>query len=93
MSHLFVGMPYQTWNLRYYKNIRIISYVGLESFLLYINLDVVSSSNVFSSLIYVFRYKGINYSELMKFQFALSKNIYIKISIHMPKSIDRTFKV
>ena len=37
----------------------IISCVGFEQFLLAINLDVVSSSNVFSSLISVFRCKGI----------------------------------
>ena len=36
-----------------------LSHVGLEPFLLTINLDVVSSSNVFSSLIFVFRYKDI----------------------------------
>ena len=37
----------------------IISCVGFEPFLFAINLDVVLSSNVFSSLIYVFRCKGI----------------------------------
>ena len=36
----------------------IISYVGLDPFFLAINFDVVSSSNVFCSLIYVFIYKG-----------------------------------
>ena len=34
-------------------HIRIISYIGIEPFLLVINLDVVSSSNVFSSLIFM----------------------------------------
>ena len=33
--------------------------LGIESFLLSINLDVMSSSSVFSSLISVFRCKGI----------------------------------
>ena len=37
----------------------IISCVGLESFLLTINLDVMLSSNVFNSLISIFKYKGI----------------------------------
>ena len=43
----------------YSRHIRIISYVSLESFLLSINLNVVSFSNVFSSFIYVFICKGI----------------------------------
>ena len=37
----------------------IIFCVGLEPFLLAINLDVMSSSNIITSLIYLFRYKGI----------------------------------
>ena len=41
------------------RHIRIISYVILESFILVINLDVVSYSNVFNILIFVFIYKGI----------------------------------
>ena len=40
-------------------HIRIISCVGIEPFLLAINLDVVSSSNVFSNLIFVFICKCI----------------------------------
>ena len=40
-------------------HIRIISCVSLEPFLLTLNLDAMSSSNVFSSLIYVFRCKGM----------------------------------
>ena len=56
---MFVDMLHRIWNLRYYRRIRIIYCVGFEPFLLAINLDVVSSSNVFSSLIYVFRYKSI----------------------------------
>ena len=42
-----------------YRYIRIIFYVSLESFLLAINLDVVLSSNVFNSLISIFRCKDI----------------------------------
>ena len=55
----FICMLHQTRNLRYYRHIRIITCVGLEPFLLAINLDVVSSSNVLSSLIYVFKFKSI----------------------------------
>ena len=43
----------------YFRHIMIIYYIGIESFILIINLDVVSSFDVFSSLIYVFRCKGI----------------------------------
>ena len=50
---LFASIFYQILNLRYSRHIRIISCVCLESFLLAINLDVVSSSNV------VFRCKDI----------------------------------
>ena len=59
IKSLFVTMLHQTCNLRYSKHIRIICYVNLEPFLLAIDLDVVSSFNVFSSLIYVFKCKGI----------------------------------
>ena len=61
-SHIkfqFVIMLYHTWNLRDSMHIRIISCVGLESFLLAINLDVVSFSNVFDSLISMFKCKCI----------------------------------
>ena len=46
-------------NLRYSTYIRIMSCIGLELFLFAINLDVVSSSNIFNSLIYVFICKCI----------------------------------
>ena len=59
IKSLFVIMLHQIWKLRYSRHIRIISCIDLESFLLIINLNIVSSSNVFSSLIYVFRSKGI----------------------------------
>ena len=59
IKSLFINILLQTLNLRYSRHIRIISYVGRKLFLLAINLDVVSSSNVFSSLIYVFKCKGI----------------------------------
>ena len=39
--------------------IMITSCVGFEMFLVVINFNIMSSSNVFNSLIYVFRYKGI----------------------------------
>ena len=56
---LFVSMFHQTWNLIYSKHIMIISCIGLEPFLFAINLDVVSSFNVFNSLISMLRYKYI----------------------------------
>ena len=56
---LFVNMLHQVSNLIYSRHIRIISCIGPEPFLLVINLDVMSSSNVFSNLIYVFKCKGI----------------------------------
>ena len=59
IKSLLVSMLHQTWNLRYSRHIRITSCAGLESFLLAINLDVMSSSNVFRSLIFMFRCKGI----------------------------------
>ena len=59
IKSLFVNMLHLTWNLRYSRHIRIISCVGFESFLLAINLNIVSSSYVFSSLISMFRCKGI----------------------------------
>ena len=43
----------------YFRHIRIISYVGLESYFLAINLDATSLYNVFNNLIYVFRCKYI----------------------------------
>ena len=54
---MLVSMFHQTYNFRYSKYIKIITYVGLKSFLLAINLDTMSFSNVFSSLI--FRYVNI----------------------------------
>ena len=59
IKSLLVSMFHETWNLRYSRHIRITTCVCLVSFLLAINLDAMSSSNVFSSLIYVFRCKGI----------------------------------
>ena len=46
-------------NIMYYRYIITISCVDLESFLIVIDFDVASFSNVFSSLIYVFKYKRI----------------------------------
>ena len=39
---LFVSMFHQTWNLRYFRHLRITICVGLEPFLFAINMDVVS---------------------------------------------------
>ena len=63
MSHiksLFTNMLHQTLNLRYSRHIKIITCVGLKSFLFAMNLNDMSSSNVFSNLIYVFRCKVIS---------------------------------
>ena len=56
IKYLFVIMFHETWNLMYYRNIRITFFIGLK---FAINLDVMSSSNVFNSLIYVFGCKCI----------------------------------
>ena len=55
IKSLFVSMLKHNWNLRYSRHFRITNYVDLEPFLFIINLDVVSSSNVFSTLVFVFR--------------------------------------
>ena len=54
IESLFIGMLYQIWNHMYSKHLRIC--VSLELFILVINLDVMSSSNVSRTLISVFRY-------------------------------------
>ena len=59
IKSIFVNMLHQTSILKYSRHIRIISCVGLEPFVIVINLDAMSFSNVFNSLIYVFRCKGI----------------------------------
>ena len=59
IKSLFVSILHQTGNLMYSKHIRIISCVGIEPFLLVINLDVVSSYNIFTSLIFVLRRKDV----------------------------------
>ena len=81
-SHIkfsFISMLHHTWNLRYYRYIRIITCVGLEPFLLAINLNVVSSSNVLSSLIYVFKINEISFF-IVKKQKRDTFEIYIYIS-------------
>ena len=55
IKFLFVGMLHQMWNLRYSRHLRITKYVNLEPFVFAINLDAVSSSNVFSVLVFVLR--------------------------------------
>ena len=54
IESLFIGMLYHIWNHRYSKHLRIC--VSLELFILVINLDVMSSSNVSRTLISVFKY-------------------------------------
>ena len=55
IKSLFVNMLHQIWNLRYSRHLRITNCVGLEPFILTINLDVMSSSNIFSMLVYVLK--------------------------------------
>ena len=52
--------------LKYYRHFRIINYIGLKLFIFIINLNVIQSSNIFSTLVYVFRCNVFCY-ELMKF--------------------------
>ena len=42
IKSLFVNMLHQIWNLMYFRHLKIINCIGLESFILAINLDVVS---------------------------------------------------
>ena len=49
IKSLFINMLHRTKNLRYSRHIITISCVDLASFLLTINLDVVSSFNVFNN--------------------------------------------
>ena len=55
IKYLFVNMLHQIINLRYFRYLIYTNYVSLESFLIAINLDVMLSSNVFNTLIYVLR--------------------------------------
>ena len=58
INSLLVIMHHQIMNLMYSKHLRITNRVGLELFFFFsINLDIVSSFNVFSTLVYVFRCK------------------------------------
>ena len=59
IKSIFVNMIHYTSIFKYSRHIRIISCVGLEPFVIVINFDAMSFSNVFSSFIYVFRCKGI----------------------------------
>ena len=56
IKSLFVSMLYRILNLRYCRHLRIINCVGIKLFFLAINLDAVSSFNIFSTLVYVCRY-------------------------------------
>ena len=55
IKSLLVSMLHRTWNLRYSRHIKITSYIGLESFLLAINLDAMSSSNGFEQFDFCFQ--------------------------------------
>ena len=55
IKSLFVSILQQILNLKYSRHFRIPGCcVGLELFILAINLDVVSSFNVFTTLVFVF---------------------------------------
>ena len=49
-------MLHHIWNLRYFKYIRIIFSISLEPFILVINLNIMSSFSVFSTLVCVFKF-------------------------------------
>ena len=55
IKFLFVGILHQIWNLRYSRHLMITNYVGLEPFILVIYMNAMSSSNVFSTLVFVSR--------------------------------------
>ena len=44
----------QILNLRYFRSFLIIKYIGFESIIFAINLDVASSSKIFNTFDYVF---------------------------------------
>ena len=53
IKSLFVNMLHQICNLRYSRHLRITNCVSFGPFILVINLDAMSSSNVFSTLVFV----------------------------------------
>ena len=52
---LISSMLHHIYNLRYSRHLRNTNCVAFEPLILDINLDVVSSSNVFCTLVFVFR--------------------------------------
>ena len=59
IKSIFIIMLHQTWNPRYSRHIRIIYCVSLDLYLLAINLEILSSFYVFSSLIFMLKCKSI----------------------------------
>ena len=51
----FVIMLHQIWNLKYFMHLKITNFISLDPFILAINLNALSSFNVFSILIFMFR--------------------------------------
>ena len=51
IESLFVSMLHQIWNFKYSRHLKIINCVSLESFILAINLNVVSFSFFFSTFV------------------------------------------
>ena len=80
IKSIFVSMLLHVWNLSNAKHLRITNCVDFESFLIVINLDVMSSFNVFSTLVSVFRYNVslfFNFSFKKKVTWIMGRNIYV----------------
>ena len=53
IKSLFIDILHQIWNLKYSRHLMITNCVGLEPFILVINMNAMSSSNIFSTLVSV----------------------------------------
>ena len=73
IKSLFVIMLHQIWNFRHSRHLRIINCVGIQPFSLAINLNVVSSFNVFYTLISILRCNVL--------LFRINKNFFFKKKI------------
>ena len=72
-------MFHQIWNLIYYRHLKIINCVGFEQLIFAINVDVLSSFNVFSTLVYVCLDVTYRCSESIIFFLCIYIYIYIYI--------------
>ena len=73
IKSLIVSVFHHTLNLMYFIHVMITSCVDLKPFLLDISLDVMSSSNVFNDLIFMFRCKCIIILNQYNFNFHCKK--------------------